>query len=186
MARKADEARLTDLVEAFTELGPAWTRWVHASLPGETVSHVRLRVLTALECDGELTMKQIAEALEITPRRVTALVEALEAEGLIERYAHPTDGRSVVVAITEAGLERQRLGWKQLNDQVGVAFGDLSAEDQEQLLDISRRLTQIFRDRLAERAAPAHEVPDRASRLLPPRRSRRAGSVRDDESVASE
>ena len=185
MARKADEARLTDLVEAFTELGPAWTRWVHASLPGETVSHVRLRVLTALECDGELTMKQIADALEITPRRVTVLVDALEADGLIERYAHPTDGRSTVVAITEGGLELQRLGWKQLNAQVGVAFGDLSVEDQKQLLDISRKLTQVFRDRLAERAAPAREIPDRAARRLPPRRPPRVRKTPDDESLNS-
>jgi DNA-binding MarR family transcriptional regulator len=79
------------------------------------VSYARLRVLTALECDGEPTMKQIADSLEVSPRRVRVLVDALEADGLIERYAHPTHGRSTVVAITDAGRTHQQLGWQQLN-----------------------------------------------------------------------
>ena len=49
------------------------------------------------------------------------LVDALEEHALVERYAHPTDGRSALVAITEAGQEQQRLGW-QYQDKVAVAF----------------------------------------------------------------
>src|ERR1700722_2244977 len=131
MSPSARDARLLDLVEAFTEMGPAWARWVQASVPDDSVSYARLRVLTALECHGTegLTMSQLAKALEVTGRRVTALVDALNDEGLVERYAHPTDGRSTIVAITEAGLELQRLGWKQLNAQAGGAFGGLSVGD---------------------------------------------------------
>jgi DNA-binding MarR family transcriptional regulator len=170
MSSRTDEARLTALVEAFTELGPAWGRWVHAGLPRDTVSYARLRVLTALECEGECTMKQIAEALEVTARRVTVLVDALEAEGLVERYAHPTDGRSIVVAITEAGVRHQRQSWSQVNQQVGAAFGDLSVEEQVHLLDISRKLTQIFRGRLVARTTAGREVADQEARRLAPRR----------------
>jgi len=170
MSSKADETRLADLVEAFTEMAPAWGRWVHACLPDDAVSFARLRVLTTLERDGERTMTQIAEYLEVTPRRVTALVDALEADGLIERYAHPTDGRSTVVAITEAGLVQQRLGWKQLNEKVGAAFGDLSVQGQEQLLDLSRELTQAFRSHLSPPLPLPDETAERAARRLPPRR----------------
>jgi len=145
--------RLTELVEAFTEMGPAWGRWVHACLPDDAVSFPRLRVLTVLECGGERTMKQLAEALEVTPRRVTVLVDALEADGLVERYAHPTDGRSTLVVITEAGAEQQRQDWRQHQAEVAVAFGDLSTEDQARLLAISRKLTTALRTRLAERSA---------------------------------
>jgi DNA-binding MarR family transcriptional regulator len=153
MSSLAEEGRLpTDLVAAFTEMGPAWARWVQACLPDDTASYARLRVLTALECDGDRTMKQLAEALEVTPRRITALVDALEEHGLAERYAHPTDGRSTLVVITEAGLEAQRLGWQQHQDQVAVAFADLPLDDQERLLAISRDLTAIFRKRLARQS----------------------------------
>lgn len=156
MSTSARDARLLDLVEAFTEMGPAWARWVQASVPDDSVSYARLRVLTALECHGTegLTMSQLAKALEVTGRRVTALVDALNDEGLVERYAHPTDGRSTIVAITEAGLERQGLVWQEQQHRVAVAFGDLSVEEQKQLLGISHKLTSAFRTRLAELAAP--------------------------------
>jgi hypothetical protein len=57
--------------------------------------------LTALECHGTegLTMSQLAKALEVTGRRVTALVDALNDEGLVERYAHPTNYVRIVRAM---------------------------------------------------------------------------------------
>jgi DNA-binding MarR family transcriptional regulator len=167
---KISDKRLVDLVEAFTDMGPAWARWVQACLPEETVSFPRLRVLTTLQCDGEKTMKQIAEALGVTARRITSLVDALEADGLIERYAHPTDGRSIVVAITETGLKQQRLASKQMEEQVSVAFGDLTATEQEQLLDISHKMTDAFKGHLAALQAP--KPISREARKLPARRSR--------------
>lgn len=180
MSSEREEAGFSaDLVAAFTEMGPAWMRWVQACLPDDAASYVRLRLLTALECDGDRTMKQLAEALEVTPRRVTVLVDALEDHGLVERYAHPTDGRSTIVVITEAGLDQQRLAWKQHQDKVGAAFADLPAGDQEQLLSISRELTAIFRRRLAGRSISDLE-PERAPRgprLIGKRRRAPAGQV---------
>ena len=79
---KSEEKRLNDLVGAFTEMGPTWVRWVNACLPSDAVSYVRMRLLVALECSGEQSMGQLASELGVTPRRVTALVEALEADGL--------------------------------------------------------------------------------------------------------
>lgn len=155
MSNTAREKRLAELVAAFTEMGPAWARWVQACVPNDTVSYARLRVLTALECNtGGLTMTQLAEALEVTGRRVTALVDALAEEGMVERYAHPTDGRSTIVEITDDGRAQQRLVWQQHQDNVAEAFGDLSDDDQTRLLDISHKLTDAFRKRLAELAAP--------------------------------
>ena len=69
------------------------------------MSYARLRVLNAFAChpDG-LTMTKLAEALEVTGHRGTAVVDALADDGLVERYAHPSDGRSTIVEITEAGV----------------------------------------------------------------------------------
>src|ERR1700729_3357720 len=106
MSRKSEQRQI-DLVEAFTELGPAWTRWVHACLPSDSVSYARLRLLTALKCEDNQTMRHLADVLCVTPRRVTALVDALEAEGLVERHPHPTDGRSTLITITPAGVKHE-------------------------------------------------------------------------------
>jgi DNA-binding MarR family transcriptional regulator len=150
---KPDEDRLTELVEAFTDLGPTWVRWVNACLPSDAVSYVRMRLLTALQRDGEQSMGELATGLGVTPRRVTALVEALEADGLVERRPHPTDRRSTLVTITNGGLKAQQVGWEQHRAEVAQAFGDLPPSQQTQLLTISRALTQAMLARLAGRPA---------------------------------
>ena len=149
-----DEELQAELVEAFTELGPTWVRWVNACLPADAVSYARLRLLSVLQCDGQQTMSQLAAALDVSARRVTVLVEALDADGLVERRRHPTDGRSTLVAITDAGIKHQAHSWEQHRAEVGQAFGDLPAHQQKQLLAISRALTSAMRTRLAGRAAP--------------------------------
>jgi DNA-binding MarR family transcriptional regulator len=151
---QSGEDRLNELVEAFTELGPTWVRWVNACLPSDAVSYVRMRLLTALQRDGEQSMGELATGLGVTPRRVTVLVEALEADGLVERRTHPTDRRSTLVTITDGGLKAQQVGWEHHRAEVAQAFGDLSLPEQTQLLTISRTLTQAMRTRLAGRPSP--------------------------------
>jgi DNA-binding MarR family transcriptional regulator len=150
---KSEEKRLDDLVGAFTELGPTWVRWVNACLPSDAVSYVRMRLLVALECAGEQSMGQLASELGVTPRRVTALVEALEVDSFVERHSHPTDGRSTLVAITDTGRKAQQVGWEEHRAEVAQAFGDLPVTQQKQLLDISRALTDAMRARLAGRGS---------------------------------
>ena len=161
---KPDEDRLNELVEAFTELGPTWVRWVNACLPSDAVSYVRMRLLTALQRDGEQSMGELATGLGVTPRRVTVLVEALEADGLVERRPHPTDRRSTLVAITDGGLKAQQVGWEQHRAEVAQAFGDLPLPEQAQLLAISKALTQAMRTRLAGRPSPQQTTCEPISR----------------------
>jgi len=160
MSTKVRAERLAALVAAFSEMGPAWAHWVQACVPEDTVSYARLRVLTTLCSTGGMTMTQLADALNVTGRRVTALVDALADDGLVERYAHPTDGRSTIVEITDAGLGQQRLVWHEHQEKVAVAFADLSDDEQEQLLAISHKLTASFRKHRAELATPAGPLCD--------------------------
>jgi DNA-binding MarR family transcriptional regulator len=148
---KKKKTRAEELVEAFTELGPAWGRWVNASLPSSSVSFARMRLLRALESLGEQSMSELAVCLEVTQRRITALVDALEEEGLVERRPHPTDGRSTLVSITPAGSKQQNLNWSQHQSEVALAFADLPVAQQKQLLEITPVLTDIMRRRAAER-----------------------------------
>jgi DNA-binding MarR family transcriptional regulator len=151
MPRQTRKARLDALVAAFTELGPAWGRWVQTCMPTTSVSYIRMRLLHALECSGPQTMTQIANTLGVTQRRVTALVDALADDGFVARRPHPTDGRSTVVSLTSAGQAQQDVNWQQQQTDIGLAFGDLSVEHQEQLLAITPILTQALRKRAAER-----------------------------------
>jgi DNA-binding MarR family transcriptional regulator len=97
-------------------------------------------------------MTGLADALAVTPRRVTALVDALEADGLVERRPHPTDGRSTVVSLTDSGRKQQQVLWAERQREISLAFLDLSADQQRQLLAITPVLTASLRKRAVERS----------------------------------
>ena len=64
----------------------------------------RTHLLWLLYHGGPSTQAQLAEALGVTPRNVTSLVDALDATGFARREPHPTDRRAVLVNLTERGL----------------------------------------------------------------------------------
>jgi DNA-binding MarR family transcriptional regulator len=52
---------------------------------------------------GPLTQRALSQALRVTPRNITGLVDALEADGLVTRAPHPTDRRATLVNLTKRG-----------------------------------------------------------------------------------
>lgn len=153
MGRPPAQARLTALADAFTDLGPAWGRWVTVCTPPESVSYIRLRLLRALDQHGDRTMTELANSLNVTQRRITSLVAALMQEQLIERRPNPADGRSTVISITDSGRQHLARNWAEFQAEVREAFGDLPADLQKQLLAITPLLTAALRSRTAARVA---------------------------------
>lgn len=52
---------------------------------------------------GPVPQRVLAEALKVTPRAVTGLVDALVADGLVTREPHPSDRRATLVTFTSRG-----------------------------------------------------------------------------------
>jgi DNA-binding MarR family transcriptional regulator len=65
-----------------------------------------LRVIN--EADG-LTQQALGEALGVFPSRLVALIDELEARGLVERRSRPADRRSYALYLTKRGQEVLRL-----------------------------------------------------------------------------
>jgi DNA-binding MarR family transcriptional regulator len=77
----------------------------------------RGRVLWALRESGPVLMRALSDALGVSPRTVTGLVDALEADGWVTRRPHPTDRRATIIDITpaaEAALSRLDEGYREL------------------------------------------------------------------------
>ncbi len=55
-----------------------------------------------------MSMRELAAALGIDPPNATAVVSELEAQGLVRRKPHPTDGRAKLVETTRKGKELAR------------------------------------------------------------------------------
>lgn len=67
------------------------------------ISRARAGLLWALLHGGPMTQRSLAARLSVTPRNVTGLLDALETDGLVQREAHPTDRRALLVTLTDQG-----------------------------------------------------------------------------------
>jgi DNA-binding MarR family transcriptional regulator len=55
-----------------------------------------------------MSMRELAAALGIDPPNATVVVSELEAQGLVRRRPHPTDGRAKLVEATPKGKQLAR------------------------------------------------------------------------------
>lgn len=69
----------------------------------EDVTPGQLSVLGLLQGLGPLTPREIAEHEKVQPPSMTRTVAALEGLALVTRTGHPTDGRQVLVALSDDG-----------------------------------------------------------------------------------
>jgi DNA-binding MarR family transcriptional regulator len=69
---------------------------------GLTVS--RAAVVWELRRRGPVTQRDLAEALGVSARTVTGLVDGLAATGFVTREPHPTDRRATLVTLTRRGV----------------------------------------------------------------------------------
>lgn len=73
------------------------------SFEGTALTPARTHLLWELHRLGPSTQQALAVALQVSPRNVTGLVDALEPAGYVERRPHPTDRRATLVTLTELG-----------------------------------------------------------------------------------
>jgi len=67
------------------------------------LTRARARVIWQLYHHGSVTQRELAQALGVTPRNVTGLIDVLAEDGFVARGPHPTDRRATVVTLTEKG-----------------------------------------------------------------------------------
>src|SRR2546430_14706119 len=61
---------------------------------------------------GRMTMGDLPETLDVSPRTVTGLVDNLERDGLVKRVDDPGDRRTVQAELTDQGRERVTALWR--------------------------------------------------------------------------
>lgn len=138
---------------AFAKVFEAWVRRASVAESGESVP--RLQLLNELHCNGPQKMADLADTLGVTPRAVTSLVDALEAEDLVKRSPHPTDRRVTMVEIT-GGAKTVEQGFAAFESAVGDLFDGLDDAEAEAL----QRALGVLRKRIDEEASGA----DRSTR----------------------
>jgi len=128
------------LVEALTSFQRVYAKWVEAPLQDTSLTYARMRLLGVLVRNGPQIMSALSDDLVVTPRNVTVLVDALEAQGLVRRQAHPTDRRAILVELTPQGVETCAVMYPRHMEAVAELFSDLDPNDQRELLRLLNQL----------------------------------------------
>lgn len=106
---------------------------------GLTFARYELLRLLAFTRHGELPLGKLGQRLQVHPTSITSAVNRLEAQGFVERRAHPTDGRTTLAAITDAGRDVVERATEVLNREVFTDIG-LSPREITQLRRLLGRL----------------------------------------------
>src|ERR1700709_1245813 len=73
---------------------------------GLTFARYEALVLLSFSQRGSLPMRMMGERLQLHPTSITNIVDRLESDGLARRLPHPSDRRTTLVELTDAGRER--------------------------------------------------------------------------------
>lgn len=90
-------------LDRLFELAEVLGRLMTHGIDAHGLTAARARLLWVLLHHGPMTQRALADALDVTPRNVTGLLDALEADGHVERVPHPTDRRATMVRLTDHG-----------------------------------------------------------------------------------
>src|SRR3954452_20134118 len=92
-----------------------------------SVTLPHLAALSTLKRHGPMSPGELAAHERVQPPSMTRVVVALEGMGLVTRTPHPTDGRQVIIGLTDAADEllsaepRAREAWRSGRLQHGPA-----------------------------------------------------------------
>ena len=120
-------------------LGPIYRRLISE----KKLSIGQSRALNKLALDGPATSSSLAASELITPQSMAVIVADLERQGRLTRRADPTDGRRMIVEITQVGREAVEADRRATNTWLAAAVATLDDADRSTLADavgVLRRL----------------------------------------------
>ena len=134
------------LVAETARFTSAFMRWMEGRACGG-LSYARLRLLQALHCGGPAIMRDLGVQLGVSPRNMTAMVDAMEDAQLVVRRPHPTDRRATLVELSPAGAREAEQALEPRLDAMAELFEEFSAAEQQAFADALVRLGQAIQAR---------------------------------------
>lgn len=109
-------------------------------LRGADLTWTAFVVLWVVWVWGESETRHVAEEAGISKGTLTGVSRTLESRGLLRRADHPTDGRLVLLALTEEGEDFMRRVFPAFNDEEAFVTARLSDAECRTLAEGLRRV----------------------------------------------
>ena len=100
-------------------------------------------VLRRLEKDGPATAADLARAERVKPQSMGTALGLLEKMGLVERKAHPTDGRQINIKLTARGITLRRNSKEATYAWLSRAIAELGRQEQITLFKAGELLKRM-------------------------------------------
>lgn len=111
----------------------------------QSIDRAAYLLLNRLEREGPVGVKALALAMGIDSSTVTRQVAPLVEGGLVDRVPNPNDGRAVLLALSEVGLQRLHQVRASRQALMRELLADWSPEDREQFAALLTRFNQSMR-----------------------------------------
>ncbi|BDC71211.1 MarR family transcriptional regulator [Rhodococcus hoagii] len=79
------------------------TRHLRGRRADAQVTLTQLSALVTLSAEGPMTPGALAQREKVQPPSMTRVIASLADVGLVDRAPHPTDGRQIIVSLSDAG-----------------------------------------------------------------------------------
>ena len=146
------------VVGRLFRLAPQFTDLLDLGAREYGMGFARGRVLWALQESGPVVMRALSDRLGISPRTVTGLIDALEADGWVTRTPHPEDRRATIIAITPAAVSALAALRDSYEGLAHDLLGDIPAGDlatcRAVLTTLQERLGDVVARRMAATPPP--------------------------------
>jgi DNA-binding MarR family transcriptional regulator len=143
-ARDSDVSLETVVADLALAVGRLLRRLRSEANPSE-LNLSQMGALARLEQIGPMTTADLARAESMKPQSMGTVLVSLEQERLVQRQAHPTDGRQVLFALTERGLHKRRQRRIAKRDWLVAAAAKLDPTDLQTLaaaIPLIRRIAE--------------------------------------------
>ena len=140
---------LSTLAVELNSLSIHLARWARRADAALGVPPARLSALSVLVFGGDRTMRELAEAEQVTMATMSRVVDGLEGSGLAVRRANPADARSWVVRATPKGRKAMERGRAARVERLSAVLRAVPADERE----VVARALVLLRDGLTQVAA---------------------------------
>ena len=99
-----------------------------------------LPVVMAIEENGPLLQKNLAELAHVEKPTMAALLVRMERDGLIQQDPHPSDKRARLISLSVKAKRRLPSAKKRLGEVAGQATSGLNEEERAMIIALMRRV----------------------------------------------
>ena len=144
------KSELEERIAAVRRFNRFYTRKIgvlKAGLVGSSLSLTEGRVLYELAQREQTTASELVQMLALDSGYLSRVLKSFEEKGFLAKRPSETDGRQIVLTLTDQGRETFATIDARSRDEIGALLAELPVSDQAQLVAALERVEQLLGDR---------------------------------------